>query len=131
MKKDQISGKLPFILTIISGLLLYSCQKVIFPDPDTFPLGIVGSWVETSTKSDTIIFWSGNDTGIVFLQRGFEIRDGFNLPVTGSTVYSYEIFADSIHMIDGLSSAVEGGTYYFRFDEPNRTISNRKVFKIY
>lgn len=45
------------------------------------------------------------------------MTNGYWLPKIGSTSYSYWISGDSISVIDGLSSSMEGGTYYFRFDE--------------
>jgi hypothetical protein len=120
---------LPSILTCFTVFILVSCQKDNFPDPSTLPQGLTGSWVEVNTKSDTIIFHSDNDTGIFWLQRGFEIRNGYRLPIIGSTGYNYTIFSDSIHLINGLSSAWESGTYYFHFDEPNLTINIGKFSK--
>ncbi|MCJ7447972.1 MAG: hypothetical protein MUO72_09775 [Bacteroidales bacterium] len=116
-------------LIILLILSPFSCQKVQFPDPNTLPKGLIGSWVETNTRTDTIIFVSNRDTGIFWLQRGFEIRNGYRLPVIGSTGYHYEIFSDSIKVVDGLSSAWEQGTYYFHFDEPNLTINIGKFSK--
>jgi len=51
------------------------------------------------------------------------------LPKIGSAPYSFKITADNISVIDGLSSAMEGGTYYFNFDEPNLTIKIGKFCK--
>jgi hypothetical protein len=116
-------------LLILLMLFTFSCQKDEFPDPNTLPKGLIGSWVETNTRTDTIIFSSNRDTGIFWLQRGFEIRNGYRLPVIGSTGYHYEIFSDSIKVVDGLSSAWEQGTYYFHFDEPNLTINIGKFSK--
>ncbi len=131
--KANTSGRCLFYLMVAlsAGIALVSCQKdqLPFPDPDSLPPGLTGSWVETSTRTDTIIFHSDKDTGLLWFQRGYEIRNGYRLPIIGSTGYKYEIFSDSIHMIDGLSSAMEGGTYYFKFDEPNLTISIGKFSK--
>ena len=114
---------LPFTLTILTVIILSSCQKDDFPDPNTLPQGLTGYWVETNTKSDTLVFNSNDDSGLCFLYRGYEIRNGYRLPVIGSTGYHYEIISDSIHMINGLSSSWERGIYYFHFDEPNLTIN--------
>ena len=115
--------------TSIIVFMVVSCQKDKFPDPSLLPQGLIGSWVEVNTKTDTIIFPSNNDTGILWLQRGFEIRNGYRLPVIGSTGYHYEILSDSITLVDGLSSAWEQGTYYFHFDEPTLTINIGKFSK--
>jgi hypothetical protein len=130
MKTDSFFRKLlPLTLTIFTTIILSSCQKDNFPDPSTLPKGLTGSWVETNTKSDTIIFNSDNFKGLLWLQRGYEIRNGYRLPIIGSTGYSYEIFSDSIHMIDGESSAYISGTYFFKFDETNLIINIGKFSK--
>ena len=54
------------------------------------------------------------------------MTNGYWLPRIGSTIYSYTISEDSISIVDGLSNAMEGGTYYFKFDEPNLTIYTGK-----
>jgi hypothetical protein len=44
-----------------------SYENASFPDPGALPKGLTGSWVEKSTKSDTIIFNSYKETGLLFL----------------------------------------------------------------
>lgn len=126
MQPQSLRKCLQYLTVIFStGIMLISCQKdnVSFPDPSTLPQGLVGSWVETNTLSDTLIFNSSNDAGTLWLQRGYEIRNGCRLPVIGSTGYSYKIFSDSINMIDGLSSTWNSGNYLFKFDETTLTIN--------
>ncbi len=110
-------------------LLLSSCEKGDFPDPATLPKGLTGSWVETHTLEDTIVFNSDRDTGFFYLSRGFEMRNGYWLPRIGSAPYSYIISEGSITVIDGLSSSLQGGTYHFRYNEPDLTISIGKFCK--
>ena len=117
--RKLISG---LIVTISFGIVLVSCQKEEFPDPGTLPKGLTGSWVEVNTLADTIRFNSDAQSGYFFLFRGFAMTNGYWLPKIGSAPYSYNIAGDSISVIDGLSSAMEGGTYYFSFDEPSLTI---------
>jgi hypothetical protein len=130
MKTDKI-GKLMFGLVVIisMGNILLSCQKDEFPDPDTLPKGLAGSWIETNTLADTIRFNSDSQSGYFYLARGFAMTNGYWLPKIGSAPYSYSVTGDSITVIDGLSSAMAGGTYYFRFDEPNLTIRIGKFCK--
>ncbi|MCX6302053.1 MAG: hypothetical protein NTW82_07690 [Bacteroidia bacterium] len=113
----------------VFSLVLFSCEKGDFPDPSTLPKGLAGSWVETHTLEDTIVFNSGRDTGWFYLSRGFEMRNGYRLPKIGSAPYSYIISGDSISVIDGLSSSMQGGTYYFRYDEPDLIINIGKFCK--
>jgi len=140
MKTNSIRKCLLYSTAIVSLVfLLGSCQKdttilpediSFFPDPSTLPQGLVGSWVETNTLTDTLIFNSNNDTGLVFLQRGYEIRNGYYLPIIGSDGYKYMILTDSIRLMGGLSSLHFDGTFYFKFDEENLTIHIGK-FSVY
>jgi hypothetical protein len=125
--KTHLLRKWLLYLTVIllTGITLISCQKdnASFPDPSTLPKGLAGSWVETSTKSDTIIFNSDKDTGMLILQRGYEIRNGYRLPIIGSDMYKYTILSDSIRMMGGLSNVFFDKTFYFKYDEANLTIN--------
>ena len=121
-----------------TGIILVSCQKEntdlideqnVFPDPSTLPQGLIGSWVEASTLTDTLLFNSESDTGLVFLQRGFEIINGYYLPVIGSDGYFYQIEDNSIYMKAGLSSLGVGETFYFNLDDENLVISIGKFCK--
>ncbi len=116
---------------IIFSFILFSCQKdeISFPDPSTLPKGLVGSWLETSLGVDTIRFNSNSKTGSFYFSRGFAKTNGYWLPKIGSAPYSYTISGDSIHVIDGLSSSMQGGSYYFKFDEPNLTFNIGKFSK--
>jgi hypothetical protein len=133
MKTKSLEKCLLFLAVAFStGVLFISCQKdksFQFPDPSTLPKGLTGSWVETTTGVDTISFNSNNDSGYFNLYRGFAMTNGYWLPKIGSTSYSYTISGDSITVVDGLSNSMEGGTYYFRFDEPNLTINIGKFSK--
>lgn len=134
MRTNKSSKKLPSLaLALLMGLIFVSCQKdnsrANFPDPSTLPQGLVGTWVEVNTLSDTLGFPSNNNSGLLWLQRGFEIRNGYRLPVIGSTGYEYKIFSDSINLIDGLSSIYDSRTYPFHFDESNLTITVGKFSK--
>jgi hypothetical protein len=127
MKTKSSERCLLFLIAALStAVLLISCHKdksFQFPDPATLPKGLTGSWVETSTGVDTIIFNADRDTGFFGLYRGYAMTNGYWLPKIGSTWYSYTISGDSISVLNGLSNSMEGGTYYFRFDEPNLTIN--------
>lgn len=124
MKTDLFFKKLlPFTLTLLTVIILTSCQKDNFPDPSTLPKGLTGSWVETSTKSDTIIFNSDKETGILILHRGYEIRNGYCLPIIGSDGYKYTMLTDSIRLMGGLSGVFFDKTFFFKYDEANLTIN--------
>jgi hypothetical protein len=116
-------------LLFVFSFIFFSCQKDEFPDPNTLPKGLTGSWVETNTRDDTIRFNSDNQSGYFYLSRGYATTNGYWLPKIGSAPYLYRISGDSISVTDGLSSAMEGGTYYFKFDEPNLTINIGKFCK--
>ena len=133
MKTKSLEKCLLFLAVALStGVLFISCQKdksFQFPDPSTLPKGLTGSWVETTTGVDTISFNSNNESGYFNLSRGFAMTNGYWLPKIGSTSYSYTISGDSISVVDGLSNSMEGGTYYFKFDEPILTINIGKFSK--
>jgi len=132
MKTQSLRKWVLFLTVIFSiGLMLISCQKdnTSFPDPGTLPKGLTGSWVEVNTGADTISFSTNTDSGYFNLSRGFAMTNGYWLPKIGSTSYSYTISGDSITVVDGLSNSMEGGTYYFKFDEPNLTINIGKFSK--
>jgi hypothetical protein len=132
MKTKSLRKCLFFSVVALSTLVLFvSCQKdkFTFPDPSTLPKGLTGSYVETTTGTDTISFNSNQEPGYFNLSRGFAMTNGYWLPKIGSTSYSYTISGDSISVVDGLSNSMEGGTYYFKFDEPILTISIGKFYK--
>jgi len=133
MKTKSLEKCLLFLAVALStGVLFISCQKdksFQFPDPSTLPKGLTGSWVETTAGVDTISFNSNNESGYFNLSRGFAMTNGYWLPKIGSTSYSYTISGDSISVVDGLSNSMEGGTYYFKFDEPILTINIGKFSK--
>ena len=120
-------------LSLLMVLILVSCQKdntaSNFPDPNTLPKGLVGTWIEVSTLTDTISFTSNDNLGVLWLQRGYEIRNGYRLPIIGSTGYEYKIFSDSINLINGLSSIYDSQTYPFVFDESKLVITIGKFSK--
>ena len=130
-KKSQLRSILFLLLSVSILVLSYSCQKdkFSFPDPSTLPSGLTGSWVETSLGVDTINFNSNSDTGFFFLSRGFAETNGYWLPKIGSAPYSYIISGESIFVIDGLSSSLQGGHYYFKLDNPHATIQIGKFSK--
>ncbi|MFO8236175.1 MAG: hypothetical protein R6U04_12315 [Bacteroidales bacterium] len=123
MKVFAISkGICAFFVSVIFFSTI-ACTKDEFPDPNSLTKELKGTWVEVNTKTDTIIFKSSSNSGIFWLHRGYEIRNGYRLPIIGSTGYHYEIIGDSIKLIDGLSSTWNEGVYYFNFDIPNLTIN--------
>jgi hypothetical protein len=132
MKSISLKKCFLFLAAALStGVVFVSCQKneLSFPDPDTLPKGLIGSWVEINTRADTISFKSNKDSDHFNLSRGFAMTNGYWLPRIGSTSYSYTISGDSISVVDGLSGSREGGTYYFKFDEPILTINIGKFSK--
>lgn len=117
-----------FVLSMSLGIsTLYSCKKD--QTPNSLPNEIIGSWVEINTLADTIFFSSNDAKGLFSLHRGYEIRNGYRLPVIGSTMYLYELARDSIKLVDGLSSSMDGGTYYFHFNASDLTFNIGKFSK--
>jgi hypothetical protein len=132
MKTQSLRKWVLFLSMIISmGLILLSCQKdnTLFPEPSTLPKGLIGTWVETHTLTDTIVFNSNNEKGAFLCIRGFGIYNGYRLPLTGSGPYAYTMFSDSINLVFPWTDSMANGNFYFRFDEPNLTISIGKFCK--
>lgn len=123
------TGNLSFMVLILILAILYSCQKIEFPDPNTLPSGLQGTWVEASKGDDTIIFISNKDTSFFYLARGRDYYNGHLLPKIGSAPYAYIIKTDSIYVVDGLSSTYLGRNYYFNFNEPSLIINIGKFCK--
>ena len=132
--KTKSLNKCLFLFSVVlsTGILFISCQKdrsFQYPDPGTLPKGLTGLWVEINTVADTISFSTNDESGFFNLSRGFAMTNGYWLPKIGSTSYSYTISGDSITVVDGLSNSMEGGTYFFKFDEPILTINIGKFSK--
>lgn len=127
MKTNLEIRRLIVLFVSLSVFILNSCQKDKFHS--TLPEELIGTWIEANTLSDTIFFKTNSTNGTFILRRGYEIRNGYRLPVIGSTLYFYEIIGDSIKVVDSLSSSAEGGTYYFHFDVPNLTLNTGKFSK--
>ena len=139
MKTHALRTWLLCLAVIFStGIIFVSCQKenpspidepYIFPDPSTLPQGLIGTWIEAHTLTDTLVFNSSDDSGLVWLKRGFEISNGYYLPVIGSDAYSYQIENNSIHMKAGGSSLGVGESFYFSLDDKNLVITIGKFCK--
>jgi hypothetical protein len=70
MKTHLLRKWLLYLTVILStGITIISCrnENASFPDPGALQKGLTGSWVEKSTKSDTIIFNSDKETELLFL----------------------------------------------------------------
>ena len=129
MKTAAITSALSLLLFILTLFTIYSCQKIEFPDSNTLPEGLQGTWVEASKGADTIIFNSNKDTGGFYLARGKDYYNGHLLPKIGSAPYAYIIKTDSIYVISGLYSTFLGRNYFFDFNEPSLTIKIGKFCK--
>jgi hypothetical protein len=57
-----------------------------------------GSWIESSSLADTLIFETNEFEGLLYLNRGKELREGHMLPKIGSGPFFYEISEDSLFL---------------------------------
>jgi hypothetical protein len=105
------------LFTILAGFYLSSCH-----DHENFIQNLQGTWIEVDTQTDTIVFSSNSKSGDFILYRGYEIRNGYNLPKLGSGPYAYTINKDSINVISLLSSSYSRN-YYFKFNESSMTFN--------
>ncbi len=108
---------------IVVLIVLCSCKK-----ENTEYSHIRGKWVETSYNSDTIIFKRNEPDGMLELNRGKEIRNGYLLPLFGSGLYDYTITRDSISLYWGLSSCSYSPNFYFNLDLQKEQISIGNFF---
>lgn len=99
-----------------------ACQK-----QDNSIEGLNGTWTEVDTQTDTIVFNTNSASGLFLLNRGYEIRNGHNLPKLGCGPYMYEISHDSINLHWSASSSSYGHNYFFNFNESSGTF-NIQVF---
>jgi hypothetical protein len=109
----------PLIIVLIM-FCLPACQK-----QET--QGLDGTWTEVDTQTDTIVFNSNSMPGLFLLNRGYEIRNGYNLPKLGSGLYNYEISNDSINLRWSVSSSFNNIKYFFKLNESSGTF-NIQVF---
>ncbi len=103
-------------LTVLT-ISLISCEK----DTDKYGL-LKGKWIETTQCSDTLIFNKNDYEGWLELNRGKEIRNGYLLPLSGSGLYDYKIYGDSISLQWLLSSCIYSENYYFNLDSQKEQI---------
>jgi hypothetical protein len=89
-----------------------------YPDPETLPQGLSGTWIEIKLGIDTLIFPTNDDEGWLWFKNCmYNFKAG--LP------YPYRIVSpDSIFIMDPTSSEMltaMGKNYYFKFDESSMT----------
>jgi hypothetical protein len=112
--------KVLILVLFLPVTFLLSCKKeeFKFPDPSTLPSGLIGTWLEKTLRSDTIIFQNNEISGSLLLKNNFN-----NMSFT--MAYPYQISGDSIFVKDPTSSSSEiadGLNFYFKLDDPKRVI---------
>lgn len=88
---------------MLFGLFSLSCTKEQYPNPAI----LKGTWVEASTRLDTLQFYSIDASDFFELKRGYEIRNGNRLPKYGSGMYTYQVSTSEIRLKSLLSSNSE------------------------
>ena len=101
-------------IIFLTILILTACQK---QERDNTIHGLEGTWIETATRIDTIVFTTNSISGYFTLNRG--------LSRTGSGPYDYEISNDSIKLKWLLSSSVysDRRNYFFKLNESSGTFN--------
>jgi hypothetical protein len=109
MKKTTVIQIIFFTIFILTA-----CQK---QERDNSIHGLEGTWIETTTRTDTIVFTTNSTTGLLTLNRG--------LQKTGSGPYTYEISKDSIELKWLLSNSVYSDryNYFFKLNEISGTFN--------
>ncbi|HUH32814.1 MAG TPA: hypothetical protein VLZ28_02615 [Daejeonella sp.] len=95
-----------FLLIALGSFMLLSCKK----DKPATPLHILGTWIETKDRADTLVFM---DESMLNLRRGKELYNGLLLPRAWSGFYTYQIKPDSIGLHWMLSSNSNAKRYKF------------------
>jgi len=116
------------ILIVAISLLLGSCMKDNFLNSGNYidiKNLIGGAWVETSQKTDTLIFI---DQSTLLLNRGIEMSGGYQVPKAPSGFYRYEIDNNNILLHWVVSSNSNGENYLFKLDLVNDKIQVGNFF---
>ncbi|MEM1134286.1 MAG: hypothetical protein AAGI07_00495 [Bacteroidota bacterium] len=111
-----------YFLGTVSILVLLSCSDdnvEIITSTD-----LKGKWIEMETKSDTLTFESWDNSEIMILSRGKEIRDGNLLPKYGSGSYEYRLSEGRISLYWMLSSNSSFKDYNFKIAGNRLNIEN-------
>ena len=103
----------------LSLVLLLFFASIIGCEKSENNLPIEGSWIEVSTKSDTIDFTYFMSGPAFELRRGFELSSGYWLPKYGAGLYRYELKDDSIALNYTFSSIGGFIDYYFHWISNN------------
>lgn len=111
-----------YVLALIFVLTLLSCsnnETNIITSPD-----LKGKWVDVETRLDTLSFESLDNSEIMNLNRGKEIREGNLLPKYGSGSYIYKVSELNISLNWMLSNNSNFYDYYFKIIENRLNIGN-------
>jgi hypothetical protein len=109
------------------GLLLFVFAFLCCSKEDTKGLtsaDLKGKWIETETRLDTLYFESSENSEIMNLYRGKEIRNGNLLPKFGSGPYNYNLLEEKISLNWMLSSDSSYNDYYFKINGNKLNIGN-------
>ncbi len=75
-------------LFLLFCFVFFACKNNSVDTPQV----LVGSWVETMGKGDTLIFKT--NTTFVEVKRGIEIKNGIRLPKIGSGLWQYNLLKE-------------------------------------
>lgn len=107
---------------IILALVFFSCTK------DNSNLensnDLIGKWIETQSRMDTLSFESLDNLAIMNLNRGKEIRNENLVPKLKSGTYVYKIIEENISLRWILSSNSNFNDYYFKISGNKLNIGN-------
>ena len=97
---------------LIFVLVFLGCSKDEANIPT--PNDLKGKWIELETRTDTLSFESLDNTEVLNLQRGKEMKDGYLLPKSGSGPYVYKLSEGKISLLWMLSSDASFKDYDFK-----------------
>ena len=94
-----INKVIPYLILFV--FFIYGCSS------DEMSISsFKGSWIETTTFQDTLIFHGDELDGMLTLNRPKENRNGYILPMAGAGIYMYEIEKDSIKLQNAILSCL-------------------------
>lgn len=85
---------------------------------------LIGQWVEVNKKTDTLTFTSLDNSEVMNLARGKEMRQGHLLPKIGSGLYEYKLKEEKISLYWMASSKLTFKDYKFKMTGNKLTIDN-------
>lgn len=107
-----------YIFLFVTLFTILSCKQEEKENP------LKGYWVRLDSPTDTLTFEVEFSNRYFVLRRGYEIRNGYLLPLMGSGPYEFKTLKDSIDILPGYSSSHYYRRYYFKVNGNKMELGN-------